>query len=118
MFKKTNIRDAQFQQATGRRVAELISAAANGSKNVTCRVVSIFSETKGGARNPHIHPDIEEVIFVLDGEGSVWVNGEEIPIVKDDLMIIPSAVEHRIINPSEDALELLCIFPSAEVPIP
>lgn len=117
MFKKVNIQEAQFEQATGRVVAELLSAAANGAENVTCRVVSILPETKGGSRNPHMHPDVEEVIFVLTGEGRVWVDGEEIPIEKDDLIMIPTAVQHRIINPSEAALNLLCVFPSAEIPI-
>ncbi|TGE39113.1 cupin domain-containing protein [Desulfosporosinus fructosivorans] len=118
MFKKVNVMEAHFEQATGRVVAELLSAAANGAEKVTCRVVSILPETKGGSRKPHIHPDVEEVIFVLTGEGRVWIEGEEILIEKDDLIMIPTAVQHRIINSSEAALDLLCVFPAAEIPIP
>lgn len=118
MFRKVNIQETQFEQATGRVVGELLSAAANGAENVTCRVVSILPETKGGSRNPHMHPDVEEVIFVLTGEGMVWIDGEEIPIEKDDLIMIPAAMQHRIINPSEAVLNLLCVFPTAEISIP
>lgn len=118
MLTKINIKEAAFQQATGRRVAELVSARATGAAGVTCRLVEIFPETRGGARPPHVHEDLEEVIFVLQGQGKAWVDGEEIAIMEGDLLVIPMKSSHRIINPGAPELCLLCFFPAATVRIP
>ncbi|TGE39108.1 cupin domain-containing protein [Desulfosporosinus fructosivorans] len=118
MFTLVNINQAKFQQATGRIVAELASAAVTGAEGVTCRVVEIFPEHEGGARMPHTHYDMEEVIFVLEGQGKVWVEERERVISRDDLIVVPMKMRHRIINLGDKALRLLCFFPGAQVEIP
>lgn len=118
MFTLVNIKQAQFQQATGRIIAELASAAVTGAEGVTCRVVEIFPKHDGGARMPHTHLDVEEVIFVLDGQGKVWVEEIEKVISKDDLIVVPMKMRHRIINLGNNTLRLLCVFPKAQVEIP
>lgn len=117
MFTLVKTSEAKFQQATGRVVAELASAAATGAEGITCRVVEILPEDKGGARTPHSHPDMEEVIFVLEGQGKVWVEDDEREITRDDLIVVPMKARHRIIN-SGGTLRLLCFFPGAQVEIP
>lgn len=118
MFTLVNINEAKFQQATGRRIAELVSAAVTGTEGVTCRVVEVLPEHQGGARQPHTHCDVEEVIFVLEGQGKIWVEEQEKDILKDDLIVVPMETEHRIINPGGQRLRLLCFFPKARVEIP
>lgn len=118
MFTLVNIKQAQFQQATGRMIAELASASATGAEGITCRIVEIFPEHEGGARLPHTHLDMEEVIFVLEGQGRVWVEDQERAITRDDLIVVPMKMRHRIINPGNKALRLLCFFPDARVEIP
>lgn len=118
MFTRLNLKDAVFQQATGRKVAELVSSRATGAVGVTCRVVEIFPETQGGVRAPHVHDDLEEVIYVLQGQGRAWVDGEETVVTAGDLLVIPMQSSHRIINPGAGALRLLCFFPSGTVGIP
>ena len=118
MFTLVNINQAQYQQATGRIIAELASAAVTETEGVTCRVVKIFPEHDGGARNPHTHSDVEEVIFVLEGQGRIWIEEDEKEISKDDLIVVPMKMRHRIINPADKPLRLLCFFPRAKVEIP
>ncbi|CEP66798.1 RmlC-like jelly roll fold [Moorella glycerini] len=118
VITRVNIKLAAFQPATGRRVAELVSAKTTGAAGVTCRLVEIYSEDQGGARQPHVHEDVEEVIYVLQGEGKAWVDGEEIDITPGDLIVIPIKARHRIINPGVGDLRLLCFFPAAAVEVP
>ena len=118
MLTLVNINQAQFQQATGRIIAELASAAVTEAEGVTCRVVEIFPEHDGGARSQHTHIEMEEVIFVLEGQGKVWVEEQEKVISKDDLIVVPMNTKHRIINPGDKPLRLLCFFPKAQVEIP
>lgn len=117
MFTKINISQANYKPATGRKIAELVSAAASGAEGVTCRVVEIYPETEGGARQPHVHPEMEEVIFVLEGRGRIWVEEQEEEILPNDLMVIPMRRRHRIINLGGQ-LKILCFFPEAQVGIP
>ncbi|MDA8228003.1 MAG: cupin domain-containing protein, partial [Desulfitobacterium hafniense] len=77
----------------------------------------ITPEDEGGARQPHIHPDMEEVIFVLEGKGRIWVEEQEEDIITNDLIVVPMKLRHRIINP-EGTLKILCFFPAAKVGIP
>lgn len=118
VFTLVNIDEAKFQQATGRIVAELASAAVTGAEGITCRVVEVFPEDKGGARMPHAHYEMEEVIFVLEGQGRIWVENIEKEIIRDDLIVVPMKMRHRIINPGDGRLRLLCFFPKARVEIP
>lgn len=115
--KKINITNVEFQPATGRQIAEIASAAVSGAKTVTCRIVEIFPEGQVGPRAPHSH-DIEEVIYVIDGQGRVWLEGEEIEFAAGELVVIPIGSKHRIINPGINKLTLLCVFPAANVEIP
>ncbi|WP_338824111.1 hypothetical protein MHOCP_22320 [Moorella humiferrea] len=118
MIIKVNIDKVNFQPAVGRRIAELASAKATGATGITCRLVEIYPEEHGGARRPHVHENFEEVIFVLKGEGKAWVDNKEIEIKTGDLIVIPTKALHRIINPGNDDLRLLCFFPAADVEIP
>ncbi|QGP91518.1 Cupin domain protein [Neomoorella glycerini] len=118
MVTRVNLKQAVFQPAAGRRVAELVSAKTTGATGVTCRLVEIYAEDQGGARQPHVHDDFEEVIYVLDGEGKAWVDGEVIDITPGDLIVIPIKAGHRIINPGAGDLRILCFFPAAAVAIP
>lgn len=117
MFTLVNINEAKFQQATGRIVAELASAAVTGAEGITCWVAEVFPEDKGGARMPHVRYEMEEVIFILEGQGKIWIENDVKEIVKDDLIVVPRKMRHRIINPADKILRLLCFFPEAQVEI-
>ena len=117
MFVKINTRDISFIPATGRRIAEMISADKTKAETVTCRVVEIYPETEGGEREPHAHLEMEEVIFVLEGKGKVLIQDHEEEIAENDVLIIPMKTMHRIVNPG-GTLRLLCFFPKSNVGIP
>ncbi|KKM10670.1 hypothetical protein SY88_12365 [Clostridiales bacterium PH28_bin88] len=99
-------------------VAELISERTVGAKGVTCRVVDILPASQVGTREPHVHDAMEEVIYVLEGRGEAWVNGDVIPIEPGDALLMPMGVPHMIINPTEQRLRLICFFPAAALGIP
>ena len=66
-------------------------------------------------RNPHIHLDIEETIYVLEGEGEVWFNGNLEKIYPNDLVLIPKQEKHMILNTTNTPLKILCFFPSNDM---
>jgi len=58
----------------------------------------------------HSHVDIEEVVFVLEGEGEAWVDGATCKIEKGDSVLYPPNSKHTVTNTGTGTLSLLCFF--------
>lgn len=110
-MKKINLKHVEFKKAPNRQIAELVSAEVLGSEQVTCRVVEVNPAELTEPRNPHFHLDMEEVIFVLEGEGEIWCEGSVEKIMEADLILIPAKERHMLINTTSDKLKLICFFP-------
>jgi len=100
----------------GRRSREILSGA-NGARS-TFRIVDIaVPEADAAPRPPHWHPDCEECIHVLAGEGVTWVDGEEFPMNPGDTIRIAPGERHVTRNTGDGPLTLLCFFPVPEITI-
>lgn len=62
----------------------------------------------------HSHKDIEEIIYVLEGEGEVWIEGGICKIEKGDSVLFPANSRHTVKNTGTVALVLLCLFSSPQ----
>jgi len=111
VIKKQNLKDVEFRPAPNRMIAELISGEALGSQAVTLRIVDLVPRSQQEHRHPHTHQDFEEAIFVLNGRGKIWVEGEFMDIVEGDAIIIPPGIVHMTLNATETPLRLVCFFP-------
>lgn len=49
---------------------------------------------------PHVHPDQDEFIRVLDGAFELWVDGEDLTAAAGDLIRLPKGSRHGIFNRS------------------
>lgn len=59
--------------------------------------------------------DAEEVIYVADGEGEVFVSGRQEKLEAGGFAFVPKGVEHDVYAYGDVALRLLSFFPSARV---
>ena len=100
----------------GRRSRAIVSGATGAAS--TLRLVEIPVPAQGEPpRPPHWHPDCEECIHVLDGDGVTWVDGVEHPMRPGDTIRIAPMERHVTRNTGATALMLLCFFPAPEVTI-
>lgn len=87
-----------------------------GAETFSAGVV-ILEPGKGHER--HTHPDSEEVLFVLSGEGTQMIDDEEREVHAGDMLYIPAGVEHSTINTSWEPLRFLAMYgppgPEAEL---
>lgn len=58
----------------------------------------------------HSHKDTEEVLFVLDGEGEVWIDGKVYPFKKGDAVLFPRNSKHQTRNSGPGMLRTCSIF--------
>jgi len=59
-------------------------------------------------KKTHFHKKITEWIFVVEGKGSVRLNGQTLPIEHGDWIRINPATEHALINESPEDLVVVC----------
>ncbi len=56
----------------------------------------------------HIHPDAEELVVILRGQGTFFLNGEPQPVRAEDVIYIPPGADHELRNTGEEML--FCLF--------
>ena len=62
----------------------------------------------GTATIPHLHPQTEEIYYILQGRGEMILANEKQVVLPGDAIAIPPGVPHQIINHSSELLIFLC----------
>ncbi|MCX8188323.1 MAG: cupin domain-containing protein [Nitrososphaeria archaeon] len=57
----------------------------------------------------HVHPEKEEIYYILSGSGLLMVEDSELNVTKGDAVYISGNVQHGLKNVSEEALVVLYI---------
>ena len=97
--------ELEFVDLPGRRSANpLVSTLSETS----VRVVEL-ERTAG--RTAHRHPLSEEVVFVAEGHGEAWIDGERHPVAEGDIVHIPTGAAHATIPAQGERMRLVCFFP-------
>jgi len=109
---ETSDRTPHYDGACGARLAHGTAAMKMGAS------VDILPPAKRGCPY-HFHYEEEEMFIVLEGEGTLRVAGEMLPIREGDMMFIPPGPEypHQILNTSDKPLKYLSISTIAQTEI-
>lgn len=113
-IRKINTRAVAPKKLPSRFFRELVSHKVLKSKGIALRFVELLPLREAGPRHPHSHRGMEEVIFVQQGNGKAWVNGEVEKIVKGDTILIPAGTRHMMINTGRKPMILICAFSAAD----
>jgi len=75
-----------------------------GSRDGTHRVLGVWDTAlqPGTMLDPHMHPDVEEVYYILEGEAEILVGEETRVVGPGQLVYIPPQQVHTI-RPASDA---------------
>jgi quercetin dioxygenase-like cupin family protein len=98
----------EMEGAKGATIRILISKA-DGADNFVMRM---FEVEAGGNTPLHSHPHEHEV-FVLKGDGAFICEGKEHMIGPENVVFVPSGVEHQFRNVGDSVLRFLCLVPAA-----
>lgn len=108
-------KNAKQLALTGRKSWELIGSSSQ-AENVCLRYVIISpSNPIIGKRKPHFHPNCEECIYVLSGEGLTHAGEKKYKIKTGESILISRGEQHYTENIGNQDLILLCFFPSKNV---
>ena len=82
-----------------------------GSRNMTVTWVDV---PPGTEQRSHSHPDAEQVYVIVRGRGRMLVAGDVEEVTEGDLVFIPPATQHGIVN---DGPETLVYISAASPPV-
>ena len=135
MRRVTGDGEEQFEYQTLDELADAIEAGQQGPPAIEVwqdydpsqRFVAVFSVTsREGAlastvayyiyepgRHSGLHADnAEEVVYVADGEGEVFVSGRQVKLEAGTFVVINEGVQHDVYAYGDRELRLLCFYPT------
>ena len=64
----------------------------------------------------HMHPNTNEMQFILEGTGTVWLGDKEITVKPGDLIVIPKGTPHGGTKPNGRPLKAIAIKTPPQAP--
>ena len=108
MSKVIRLEEAETRKALGGTLKVFFNPQTANTKNLRFSV-GYFSP--GEKLEPHIHPESEEIYYVIQGTGTVYLGTdlEEVPIEPHMGLYIPAGMVHGVTNTGEERL-LIAFF--------
>lgn len=63
-----------------------------------------------------VHPNTDQLLFIVDGEGEAILNGEKRAIGEHDVIFVPAGTMHNFKNTGDEELKLFTIYAPPEHP--
>lgn len=70
----------------------------------------------GGDIGEEVHPDTDQIIFIVDGEGEAILNGETRRIEEHDIVFVPAGTTHNFKNVDDEELKIFTVYAPPEHP--
>lgn len=77
------------------------------AQNFSAGVVQL---NPGEGHERHNHPDSEEILYVISGEGDQTVADDEFEVEAGDVVHIPEGVYHSTVNTGWEPLKLVAVY--------
>jgi mannose-6-phosphate isomerase-like protein (cupin superfamily) len=64
----------------------------------------------------HMHPNTNELQYILEGTGTIWLGDKEVTVKPGDLVVIPKGTPHGGSKPNGRALKAIAIKTPPQAP--
>ena len=64
----------------------------------------------------HMHPNTNEIQYILDGTGTIWLGDKEVTVKPGDLVIIPKGTAHGGTKPISGQVKAIAIKTPPQAP--
>lgn len=98
----------EVQHLPGRDLQWLFTPEQNISDSFSMNVVVI---NPGCTVSPaHSHPKKEEIIYIIDGQGKAYIDGQVYDIYKGTAVLFPKKSVHMLRNTGTIDMKVVCFF--------
>lgn len=98
--------ELEFRDFPGRTTSDPFRGAGKGASTVRQVVIEHVP-----SRSPHLHPQSEEIVYVVAGRGRVWLDGVFHPVGPGSWYRIPPGTPHATLADAGERMALVCFFP-------
>jgi len=78
------------------------------------QTVGLATFDAGESNVEHVHPNCEEVVYVLDGEVEHTLGDQRVTLRAGDLIVVPRGVPHQLRNTGDAPVRAYVVFSSPE----
>lgn len=79
-------------------------------ESATHTQIVIMSIPAGGDIGEETHSDNDQVLFLVEGQGKVILEGVESPYTTGDIVLVPAGTKHNFINTGTTALKIITTY--------
>jgi mannose-6-phosphate isomerase-like protein (cupin superfamily) len=72
--------------------------------------VVLMAIPPGGEIGEEVHPDTDQALLFVDGEGEARLDGVTSPVGANDLVLVRAGVRHNFVNTGRDPLRLITVY--------
>jgi mannose-6-phosphate isomerase-like protein (cupin superfamily) len=69
---------------------------------------------KGGSIGEEVHPDTDQLLIFVEGEGEARIDGQTSKVAADDLVFVHAGMRHDFVNTGESTLRLISVYSPPE----
>ncbi len=103
--------DVEGLDLPGRNLRWLVNAERLGANHMSVCVIKVAAGDK--VRPAHSHPNGEESIYIITGEGRVLVDGEVSRVSAGTIVLFPQGKVHMLHNTGSTEMKVICFFAPA-----
>jgi mannose-6-phosphate isomerase-like protein (cupin superfamily) len=105
-MEKANLSQLKsFTTLDGSQIRELAGPSWTPARHQSLAEASV---PPGGETAEHYHPKTEELYYFVSGAGRMRLAEDEADVTAGDCVVIRPGVPHKLWNPGEESLVLLC----------
>jgi len=101
------------EKAVPGRFLRWIVEPVNGLKSDDCAGCVMRVEPGSTVKPAHSHPDCEELIYIISGNGHVYVDGLITPVRAGSAVLFEKDSVHIVRNSGNEELKVVCFFSAA-----
>jgi len=95
----------------GRNLRWLVNSELLGANHMSVCLIKVAPGDK--VRPAHSHPNGEETIYIVAGEGRVLVDGDVSPVKTGSIVLFPQGKVHMLQNTGAVEMKVICFFAPA-----
>ena len=79
-----------------------------GSMQCSATLFSMAPHVPAG--DGEIHPEIDELFYVISGQGILYLNGEPLRFQAGDVCFVPMGHHHSVENDGDEVINMFCVI--------